>query len=76
MPTERGREMTFDVIVLSIISSVVIYLLWIINISLYKTYLAINTLIVLSLPDDNATKKHVIESFNRATSVPITRFNL
>ena len=67
--------MTFDVIVLSIISSVVLYLLWLINISLYRTYLAINTLIVLSLPDDNATKKHVIESFNQANIVPITRFN-
>ena len=68
--------MTFDVIVLAIIGSVVLYLLWIINMTLYKIYLAINTLVVLNLPDNDATKKHVIESFNQAATVPITRFNL
>ena len=68
--------MTFDVIVLSIISSIVIYLLWLINVSLYRLFLALNTLIVLGLPDDNVTKKFVIESFNNAKEVAITRFNL
>ena len=68
--------MTFDVIVLSIISSVVIYLLWLINVLLYKIFLVLNTLIVLGLPDDHDAKKRVIESFDRAAIVPITRFNL
>ena len=68
--------MTFDIIVLSIISSIVIYLLWLITITLYKIFLAINTLIVLGLPDDNDTKKLVLESFRAVKTVPITRFNL
>ena len=68
--------MTFDVIVLSILASVVIYLLWIINIILYKTFLSINTLIVLSLPDDHGAKKHIIESLKWEATIPITKFNL
>ena len=68
--------MTFNVVVLSIISSVIIYLLWIISVALYKIYLSLNTLIVLSLPDDNDAKKFVLESFRTVKTVPVTRFNL
>ena len=68
--------MTFDIIVLSIISSIVIYLLWLINVLLYKIFLILNTLIVLGLPDDHDAKKHVLKSFKWEDTVPIMKFEL
>ena len=66
--------MTFDIIVLSIISSVVIYLLWTIGRLLFQINLALSTLVVLGLPDTNEAKKLVLDIVSK-TKVPITRFN-
>ena len=68
--------MTFNVIVFSIISSVIIYLLWIIAGLLYEIYMALSALVVLALPEDNETRKLVVKASSPLTTVPITKFKL
>ena len=65
--------MTFNVIVFSIISSIIIYLLWISTYLLYKIYMALSVLVVLALPEDNEARKLVVKG---STTVPITKFRL
>ena len=68
--------MSFDVIVFSIISSAIIYLLWIITGLLYEIYIALSALVVLALPEDNETRKLVVKASSPLTTVPITKFKL
>lgn len=65
--------MTFNVIIFSIISSIIIYLLWISTYLLYKIYMALSVLTVLALPEDNEARKLVVKE---STTVPITKFRL
>ena len=66
--------MTFDIIVLSIISSVIIYLLWVIINQLVEIKQALSTLVVLALPDTNEAKKLVLDAVDKYKVVPITHF--
>ena len=66
--------MTFDIIVLSIISSVIIYLLWVITNQLVEIKQALSTLVVLALPDTNEAKKLVLDTVDKYKVVPITHF--
>ena len=68
--------MSFDVIVFSIISSAIIYLLWIITGLLYEIYIALSALVVLALPEDNETRKLGVKASSPLTTVPITKFKL